>query len=161
MRRNRTDLLQIRAEDRHLEIVGAFRVLVVDEQHADELLADIDLGGVVLLRPRHHADARVAEQPLQIGLDLADFLSFHGALPRLRQGSMAWSGDSRNVGNSRAPDKRAKRAPIRGPGVTSRSDNIGAATRRSFALGPGSARRYAALGRDKREGFKSPRRRTS
>ena len=48
---------QILLEDRHLELERAVVVFVVDEQHADEFLADIDLGRVVLLRPRHHANA--------------------------------------------------------------------------------------------------------
>ena len=67
-------------EDRHLEIVRAVVVLVVDEQHADELLADIDLGRVVLLRPRHHANLGVAEHALEIGVELPDFLNVHGGL---------------------------------------------------------------------------------
>lgn len=42
---------EIVLEDRHLELERAIIVLVVDEEHADELLADIDLGAVILLRP--------------------------------------------------------------------------------------------------------------
>jgi hypothetical protein len=34
-------------QDRHLELERAVVVFVIDEQHADELLADIDLGGIV------------------------------------------------------------------------------------------------------------------
>ena len=70
--------LQVGAEDRHLEIVGALVVLVVHEQHADELLADIDLGGIILLRPRPYLNARVVEQPFQIHVDLFDVLHIHG-----------------------------------------------------------------------------------
>jgi len=51
-RRAGAQAFEIGREYRHLEIVGALVVLVVDEQHADELLADIDLGGVVLLLGR-------------------------------------------------------------------------------------------------------------
>jgi hypothetical protein len=35
---------QIVLEDRHLELEGAVVVFVVDKEHADEFLADIDLG---------------------------------------------------------------------------------------------------------------------
>src|SRR6266699_557775 len=74
-------LLQIGAEDRHLKIVRALLVLVVHEQNADELLADVDLGGILLLRPRHHPDAGVAEQALEVRFDLTDFLNVHRCLP--------------------------------------------------------------------------------
>ena len=39
-------LQQVLFQDRHLELERAVIILVVDEQHADELLADIDLGGI-------------------------------------------------------------------------------------------------------------------
>ena len=52
--------VEIAAQDRHLEVIRPLVVFVVDEQHADEFVADIDLGGIVLLRPRHDADARIA-----------------------------------------------------------------------------------------------------
>ena len=74
------DVGQIFLEDRHLELERAIVVLVIDEQHADELLADIDLGGVVLLRPRHDADLGIAEYALEIGVELPDFLNVHGGL---------------------------------------------------------------------------------
>ena len=45
---------QIVLEDSHLELERAIVVFIVDEQHADEFLTDIDLGGVVLLRPRRN-----------------------------------------------------------------------------------------------------------
>ena len=61
-------LLQIGFENGHLEIVGAVVVLVVHEQYADEFFADIDFGGIILLRLRHRANARIAEQPLEIGV---------------------------------------------------------------------------------------------
>ena len=35
---------QIVLEDRHLELEGAVVVFVIDKEHADEFLADIDLG---------------------------------------------------------------------------------------------------------------------
>src|SRR5215831_13783268 len=72
-------LFQIGREDRHLEIVAALIVLVVDEQHADELLADIDLGGIVLFRTRHDTQPGVAEQLSHIIFQLADFLDVHGS----------------------------------------------------------------------------------
>ena len=80
-RRGRSVLLdQIVLEDRHLELERAVVVFIVDEQHADEFLADIDLGRIVLLRPRHHADLGIAEQALEIGVELPDFLNVHGSL---------------------------------------------------------------------------------
>src|SRR5437867_3347703 len=76
----RSSAFQIGGQDRHLEIVGALRVLVVHEQDADEFLADIDLGGILLLGPRHHPDAGVAEQLFEIHIQFADFLDVHAAL---------------------------------------------------------------------------------
>jgi hypothetical protein len=38
---------QIVLEDRHLELERAIVVFVIDEQHADEFLANIDLGRIV------------------------------------------------------------------------------------------------------------------
>src|SRR5437879_13700490 len=67
-------------QDRHLELERAVLVLVIDEQHADEFLADIDLRGVVLFRPRHDTDFRIAEHALEIGVELSDFLNVHGSL---------------------------------------------------------------------------------
>ena len=71
---------QIVLEDRHLELERAIVVLVIDEQHADEFLADIDLGRIVLFRPRHHANLGIAEQALEIGVEFPDFLNVHGSL---------------------------------------------------------------------------------
>jgi len=62
-------------------IERAIVVFIVDEQHADELLADIDLGRVVFLRPRHDADLGIAEHALQIRVKLPDFLNVHDLLP--------------------------------------------------------------------------------
>jgi len=42
--------------------------------------ADIDLGRIVLLRPRHNANLGIAEQALEIGVELPDFLNVHGSL---------------------------------------------------------------------------------
>jgi hypothetical protein len=58
----------------------AIIVFVIDEQHADEFFADIDFGGVVLLRARHHAELLVAEHALEIGVELSDFLNVHRCL---------------------------------------------------------------------------------
>jgi hypothetical protein len=69
------------SQDRHLEIVRPLVVFIVDEQHTDELIADIDFGGIVLLRPRHHADARIGEQLLEISVELFDFLHVHRGPP--------------------------------------------------------------------------------
>ena len=73
--------LDVGLEDRHLELVGPVIVLVIDEQHADEFLADINLGGIVLLRARHDADFWVAEQALEISVELPDFRNVHGVSP--------------------------------------------------------------------------------
>jgi hypothetical protein len=71
---------QVFLEDRHLELEGTVVVFVVDEQDADELLTDIDLGGIILFRARHHANFLVAEYALEIGVELPDFLNVHGGL---------------------------------------------------------------------------------
>ena len=63
-------LIQIRPEYRHLEIVGALVVLVVNEQNADEFVAHVNLGGIRLLRPRYDAKARIAEQMAHIRCDI-------------------------------------------------------------------------------------------
>ena len=46
-----------------------------------DILANVDLGGVILLRPRDHANFLVAEHALEIGVELPDFLNVHGSLP--------------------------------------------------------------------------------
>src|SRR4051812_20094377 len=71
---------EIVLEDRHLELERAIVVLIIDEEHTDEFLADIDLGGIILLRPRHDANPGVAENALEIGVELPDFLNVHGGL---------------------------------------------------------------------------------
>src|SRR5450631_4026250 len=55
---------QIVLEDRHLELKRAVVIFIVDEQHADEFLADINFSGIVFFRPRHHANFLIAEQAL-------------------------------------------------------------------------------------------------
>src|SRR5207248_8263613 len=59
---SRSVLFKVGAENSHLKIVGALVVLIVDEQHANELFAHIDLGRIFFLRPRDHADTGIAEQ---------------------------------------------------------------------------------------------------
>src|SRR5271169_4113916 len=81
-RRPRSNLFQIGCENGHLEIIGPLVVFVVDEQNADELFADIDLCRIFLLGPRHHANAGVAEQLFQIGVELSDFLNVHRVSPK-------------------------------------------------------------------------------
>ena len=68
-------------EDRHLELERAIIVLVVDEEHTDEFLADINLGGIILLRPRYDADLGIAEYALRIRVELPNFLDVHGKSP--------------------------------------------------------------------------------
>jgi hypothetical protein len=67
-------------EDRHLELIRAIVVLVIDEQHADEFLADINLGGIVFFRTRHDSDFLIAERALEISVELSDFGNVHGNL---------------------------------------------------------------------------------
>src|SRR3569833_1160629 len=67
-------------EDRHLELIGPIVVLVIDEQHADEFLADINLRGIVLFRARHDADFLIAERALEISVELSDFGNVRGNL---------------------------------------------------------------------------------
>src|SRR5207344_3143741 len=57
---SRSVLFEIGAENSHLEIVRAFVVLIVDEQHANELVTHIDLGRIFFLRPRNHANTGIA-----------------------------------------------------------------------------------------------------
>src|SRR3954449_9563274 len=73
-------LHQIVLEDCHLEWERAIVVFIIDEQHADEFLSDIDLRRIVLLRPWHHANFGIAKQTLEIGVELPDFLNVHGSL---------------------------------------------------------------------------------
>src|ERR1700760_4755700 len=75
---------QIVFQNSHLELERAIVVLVIDEQHADEFLANIDLGGIVLLGTRNHADFGVAEYTLEVGVEFPDFLNVHGSL-RMRR----------------------------------------------------------------------------
>src|SRR4029078_12808743 len=67
-------------ENRNLKLVGEIIVLVGDKQNADEFLANIDLCGIVFLRPRHDANFSIAEKALQISIELSDFLNVHGRL---------------------------------------------------------------------------------
>src|SRR5262249_48309088 len=69
--------------DLHLEIVGALVILLVfvEIERADKLLADEDVGGIAFLR--HHADAGVAEQTLEVSVELAHFENVHGSPSRL------------------------------------------------------------------------------
>jgi hypothetical protein len=71
---------EIVLKDGHLELEGTVVVFIIDEQHADELLSDIDLSGIIFLRPRHHADFGIAKQTLEIGVELPDFLNVHDSL---------------------------------------------------------------------------------
>jgi hypothetical protein len=64
-------------------------VLIVDEEDADELLADIDFGRVIFLGPRHDADLGIAEDAFEICVKFPDFLNVHGRSPI---GSMIWDG---------------------------------------------------------------------
>src|ERR1700761_264132 len=75
------DVDQVVLEDRHLELE---RAIVVFEQHADELVTDIDFGGIVLFRPRRDPDLRISEQALEISVELPDFLNVHGSLQSIR-----------------------------------------------------------------------------
>src|SRR5215813_4702697 len=75
-RRRAAALGKILAQDRHLEHERAVLVLVlIDDAH--ELLADVDLAGVLLPRPRLQPDARIGESPAQMALDLADHSFVH------------------------------------------------------------------------------------
>ena len=67
--------------DLHLEIVGTLVILFifVENERADPLLPDEHIGGVRF--GRHDADAGVAEQPLEIGVELPDFLNVHRSRP--------------------------------------------------------------------------------
>ena len=62
-------------------IIGALVVFIVDVEIAKSLLADKNLGEVVLARLRHHADPRVAEQFFEISVELSDFFNVHCVPP--------------------------------------------------------------------------------
>src|SRR6478609_96088 len=49
-------ILEVGVENRHRKIERPVAVLVVHEQHPDELLADIHLGRVGFLRPSYDTD---------------------------------------------------------------------------------------------------------
>ena len=53
-------ILEIRIEDGHGEVEGAVSILVVEEQHADEFLTDVNFGRVGP-GPTDHADRVVRE----------------------------------------------------------------------------------------------------
>src|SRR4029079_787362 len=55
--------VEVRVENGHLE--GERLAVVLEEQHRDDLLADIALGGILLLWPRHRLDIRIAEKIAQ------------------------------------------------------------------------------------------------
>jgi hypothetical protein len=71
---------QIVFQDRHLELERAIIVLVIDEQHPNEFLADVHFSGVILLGPRNHSDLGIGEYALEISVKLPDFLNVHGNL---------------------------------------------------------------------------------
>src|SRR5262249_30973553 len=71
---------KIDVEDRHREIVGAIAVLVVDVDHAEKLIAEIDLCGIVLARPHLDCDLRV-ERALEVGVEFLDFFGLHNSSP--------------------------------------------------------------------------------
>src|SRR4029078_2007734 len=72
---------EVVVEDRHLELIGGLAFVVVAEQNADELIADIHLGGILLARPLLHFKGRQPEHALQIALKLDDFVSRHSTSP--------------------------------------------------------------------------------
>src|SRR6185312_5174261 len=105
---------EIVLEDRHLELERAIVVLVVDEENADELLADIDLGRVILLRPRHDADLGIAEYALQIRIELSDFFDVHGKSP-IKIGRRVLGRDATNRQHELPKNLGTKRAGESGP----------------------------------------------
>src|SRR5215470_19056637 len=75
------DLLEIEVEDRHLELVGDLAVLLLAEEHRDELVSDENLGGIGLLWSRAHLEIWGAENLPQIILQAGNFFRFHGGSP--------------------------------------------------------------------------------
>src|SRR5262249_22509763 len=67
-----------------LQIVGTLVVLIVDGQAPDALLADKDIGFIGFLW--NYPQSLIAEQFLEIGIELLDFLDVHRSAPR------SWSG---------------------------------------------------------------------
>src|SRR6266481_5982475 len=72
-------LVEIHRQDRQLE-EGRARVALVEEQHTDIFVAHVDFRGIVLARPRHHADALVVELALEIGIELLEVRALAGPL---------------------------------------------------------------------------------
>ena len=75
----------------------------------DELIADIDLGGVFLAWPLLHLKGRQAEHPLQVPLKLDDLVSRHA---HLRLMAETWKCLSRSrMGFRFRPSRRARADP--------------------------------------------------
>ena len=67
-----------------MELIGGIvLVIVVAEQNADEFIADIDLGGIVLLRPLPDLECRAAEDFLHVCLELENLVCCHAKKPLL------------------------------------------------------------------------------
>jgi hypothetical protein len=80
--RERANLvLQIIIEDRHLKLIGGLTLVIVAKDHADKLLIDEDLGGVLLARTLAHLELRVPEHSLQIALKLENLFPSHRSSP--------------------------------------------------------------------------------
>src|SRR5918994_2917031 len=61
--------VEISVEDRHGEVEGAVAILVVDEEHTDKLLTDIDLRRIVLLGTTYDPNRVVRECLAEVALD--------------------------------------------------------------------------------------------
>src|SRR5690349_15870454 len=110
-----TPLGQVFGQDGHFEHERAVLVLVL-EDHADELLADIDLGGVLLLRARDQRDARIGEGATQVGFDLADGLLVHAYAPAaILRRNLAARGGAANLRSRSRTQPRPKCGPCSAP----------------------------------------------
>ena len=67
---------QVFRQDGHLEHERAIAVLVF-EHHADELFADVDLSGILLLWTRRERNTGVRKGPPKVALDLPDHSFVH------------------------------------------------------------------------------------
>src|SRR5262249_3733828 len=74
----RLGFLQIQVQNRHFEIVAALAALFIDEQHANELLAEQNVGGIFLLWARDDAQRGAAQLAPDVTFHFANVLDVRG-----------------------------------------------------------------------------------
>src|ERR687898_2670197 len=74
---NSSHVFEVGVEDRHREVERTIAILVVHEEDAYELLADIHLRRIGFLRPPDDADRVVCKGLAQVALDFRHLGLFH------------------------------------------------------------------------------------